>query len=237
VARTLGLTGADFRDVSCSGARTPDLTGPQQTSDGSNPAQLDALSAATRLVTVGIGGNDAGFMDVVGECARRSLTNSLSQSLGRTAAAEAPCRDHYASAQGGDQVRRKVDAAGEKLAEVLREIGRRAPQARVFVVGYPMLLPADPAPCASVLEGAVTPADLGFLAEKEQELNTMLARRAEAAGARFVDTATPSAGHDLCAAAARWIEPPFPAPGLAAVHPNALGQQGVAAAVLQAVRG
>ncbi|MFE4606514.1 SGNH/GDSL hydrolase family protein [Kitasatospora indigofera] len=236
VAKALGLAGASFRDVSCSAARTGDLTGSQRTDDGANPPQLDALSADTRLVTVGIGGNDAGFMEVVGECARQNLVQSLAQSLAGSAAAAAPCRDHYASG-GADQVRRKVDAAGEKLAAVLAEVRRRAPQARVFVVGYPALLPADPSACAPVLGASVAPADLGFLGEKERELNGMLAERAAAAGAGFVDTATPSAGHDMCAGAARWVEPPFPAPGLAAVHPNAQGQQGMAAAVLRAVRG
>ena len=240
VAGELGLSGAGFRDVSCSAARTGDLTGTQQTEGGVNPPQLDALSAATRLVTVGIGGNDAGFIDVITECAEQNLVQSLVTGLGGSPAAEAPCRDHYtsAAATGADQVQRKVDAAGEKLAGVLREAARRAPQARLYVVGYPSLLPADPESCAPVLGNAVTPADLGFLAEKEQQLNAMLQQRAKAAGAGFVDVAAPSAGHDMCAGEdARWVEPPAPAPGLAAVHPNARGQQGIAAAVLKAVRG
>ncbi len=238
VAGELRLAGADFRDVSCSAARTGDLTGTQRTDDGANPPQLDALSAATRLVTVGIGGNDAGFVDVITECAKQNLVQSFLGGFGGSPAAAAPCRDHYASAAGADQVQRRVDAAGEKLAGVLREVTRRAPQARVYVVGYPALLPADPAACTPVLGNAVTPADLGFLAEKERQLNAMLERQARAAGAGFVDEAVPSAGHDMCAGeGVRWVEPPAPAPGLAAVHPNARGQQGMARAVLKAVRG
>ncbi|MFJ9695473.1 SGNH/GDSL hydrolase family protein [Kitasatospora sp. NPDC101183] len=235
VAKGLGLAAAQFQDVSCTGARTPDLTAPQKTPDGSNPAQLDAVTTATRLVTLGIGGNDAGFTEVLTECAKDNLVDAVKGLVGERSAA--PCRDHYAT-DGADQVQRKVDAAGERLAQALKEVRRRAPQARVYVVGYPSLLPADPATCKPVLGSTVTPGDLGFLAEKEQQLNGMLKKRAEAAGAVFVDAAAPSAGHDMCAGEeARWVEPPFPAEGLAPVHPNAKGQEAVAAAVLKAVRG
>ncbi|WP_380285042.1 SGNH/GDSL hydrolase family protein [Kitasatospora purpeofusca] len=237
VAKALGLSGERFRDVSCSGARTGDLTGAQSTDGGSNPPQLDALTQATRLVTLGIGGNDAGFMDVVGQCAKENLVDALKGLVGSDRAA-APCRDSYAAADGGDQVQHKVDAAGERLGQQLKEIKRRAPQARVYVVGYPSLLPADPASCLPVLGATVAGGDLGFLVEKEQQLNAMLKRRAEAAGAVFVDLTAPSAGHDMCAGeGARWVEPPFPAHGLAAIHPNAKGQEGAAEAVLKAVRG
>ncbi|MGW6915696.1 SGNH/GDSL hydrolase family protein [Kitasatospora sp. NPDC054939] len=239
VAKELGLSFAEVRDVSCSSARTGDLTGPQKVSGGVNPPQLDALTPATRLVTVGIGGNDAGFMEVVGQCAKENLVDAVKGLVTEGGRGAAPCREHYSSADGaaGDQVQRKVDEAGERLGRVLQEIKRRSPQARVLVVGYPSLLPADPLTCVPVLGRAVAPADLGFLAEKEQQLNAMLRGRAQAAGAVFVDTAGPSAGHDMCSGeGVRWVEPPFPAAGLAAIHPNARGQQGVATAVLKAIR-
>ncbi|MGW3045188.1 SGNH/GDSL hydrolase family protein [Kitasatospora sp. NPDC001159] len=236
VAKALDLAPAQFRDVSCSGARTGDLRAPQKTDGGPNPAQLDALTPATRLVTVGIGGNDAGFMQVVTECAKENLVDAVKGLVGDDRA-DAPCREHYSSG-GNDQLQARVDATGEQVSQILQEIRRRSPQARVYVVGYPALLPADPARCAPVLGRAVAPSDLGFLVEKEQQLNGMLKKRAEAAGAVFVDTAGPSAGHDMCAGEdARWVEPPFPTRGLAPVHPNARGQEALAAAVLKAVRG
>ncbi|MFD9124753.1 SGNH/GDSL hydrolase family protein [Kitasatospora sp. NPDC059571] len=235
VAAQLGLSGAGFRDVSCNGARTTNLTGQQRTSDGTNPPQLDALGAQTRLVTVGIGGNDAGFMDVLSRCARESLRRS--QFPGDAAAA--PCRAAYAAPGGGpDEVQRKVEAAGEKVTAVLGEVRRRAPQATVYLVGYPILFPADGSSCVQTLGDAVAPGDLAFLAEKQQQLNAMLRDSARAAGARFVDTAAASVGHDMCAGPGRrWIEPVVPAAGAAPLHPNALGEKGMAAAVLAAVRG
>lgn len=55
LARRLKL---DLVDVSCSGGVTADLLGPK----GALPAQLDALTPGTRLVTVTIGGNDLGYL-------------------------------------------------------------------------------------------------------------------------------------------------------------------------------
>ncbi|MFJ1701971.1 SGNH/GDSL hydrolase family protein [Kitasatospora sp. NPDC088346] len=236
VAARLGLSGQDFRDVSCSGARTGDLTAPQQAAGGANPAQLEAVSDTTRLVTLGIGGNDVGFMDVLGRCAMESVKRSVAAALTEQPGAEAPCRAHYSTGDGTDEVGRAIEATGPKVAEAVREIRRRAPLARVLLVGYPAMLPADPAACAATLGSGVAPGDLAFLAEKQRQLDAMLRRSAEQAGGVFVDTSTPSAGHDMCAGEdERWVEPPLPAAGLAPLHPNARGEQGMAAAVLAAV--
>ncbi|GAA1154834.1 lysophospholipase L1-like esterase [Kitasatospora gansuensis] len=220
VAKQLGV--AEFTDVSCSSATTADLTGAQKLSGGgSNQPQLDALSAGTKLVTVGIGGNDVGFLDVLSRCAMAGLTGS-------------GCRKTFESADGTDQVSRRITTAGEKLGAVLAETGRRAPAAKVLVVGYPALFPADPAGCAKTLGRAAAAADVSYLTRKAEELNAELKRRAAAAGAKYVDTTV--AGHDMCAAPdTRWIEPPFPAEGLTPVHPNAAGQRAMAAAVLAAL--
>ncbi len=64
----------------------------------------------------------------------------------------------------------------------------------------------------------------------------MLRQRAEAASATYVDTYTPSLGHDACSdPARRWIEPLVPASPAAPMHPNALGEQGMADAVTHAI--
>ncbi|WP_328685082.1 hypothetical protein [Streptomyces sp. NBC_00343] len=65
----------------------------------------------------------------------------------------------------------------------------------------------------------------------------MIADQAAADGARSVDTYTPTAAHDMCKPTGeRWIEPLIaPAPA-APAHPNAQGQQTMAATVEHAVR-
>ncbi|WP_377271537.1 SGNH/GDSL hydrolase family protein [Peterkaempfera sp. SMS 1(5)a] len=240
MAGALGLARADFRDVSCSGATTADLTAPQPTSDGTNPAQLDALSARTRLVTLGIGGNDVGFIQVLTRCVQQGVLHSLGMSgsgSGSAAPGDAPCADSYTAA-GRDELRQRVSLAGHRLESALEQIRLRAPHARVLVVGYPALVPAtgNGAACTGLL--GLASGDVAFLRSREQQLNDELRRRAEAAGARYVDTWTPSRGHDACTAAAvRWVEPLIPATDAAPVHPNERGERGMADAVLRAVRG
>jgi len=56
----LAAAGHTLADVSCSGADTGDMTAPQPTDAGTNPPQLDALSADTRVVSLQIGGNYIG---------------------------------------------------------------------------------------------------------------------------------------------------------------------------------
>jgi lysophospholipase L1-like esterase len=56
VARALGL---DLHDVTFSGATTSDILRP---SAAGQPAQLDAVTPATQLVTITAGGNDVGYL-------------------------------------------------------------------------------------------------------------------------------------------------------------------------------
>ncbi|MEV7883404.1 SGNH/GDSL hydrolase family protein [Streptomyces sp. NPDC002817] len=234
VAKELGIKAADFRDVSCSGATTADLTAPQSTGNGTNPAQLTALTAGTRLVTLGIGGNDIGFSSLITKCVG---TGTLFKLVDRITdiTDKAPCKEKYTSGNT-DQVTQKISATGDRLTRVLNEIERRAPNARIYVVGYPSILPVKGTACGRGLP--IAPGDVTFLRQKQQELNTMLGQRAQAAGATYVDTFTPSAGHDACSpAATRWIEPLRPSSPAAMVHPNERGERGMATAVLSAVRG
>ncbi|MGP4006999.1 SGNH/GDSL hydrolase family protein [Streptomyces sp. 4N124] len=233
VAPRLGVKDTGFRDVSCSGATTADLTRPQLTEHGTNPPQLAALSPRTRLITLGIGGNDIGFGSVIKRCVTMGVAYQALGS-GRYVPEDAPCERHYVDG-GTDNVEREIGAAGERLAGALTEINRRAPRARVYVVGYPAILPTDGSGCGGVLP--LAPGDIGYLREKEQQLNGELRERAQASGAVYVDTYGPSEGRDACSdVATRWIEPLVPSSPAAAVHPNARGERGMADAVLGVLR-
>jgi lysophospholipase L1-like esterase len=231
VAQRLRLNADQVRDVSCSGATIADLSAPQPTSDGTNPAQLTALSAATTLVTLGIGGNDIDWAAVLTRCVELDLVPALIP--GTAASGAAPCQAYYTSG-GADQIQQKTQTAAGHLASALTQIRHRAPRARIYLVGYPALLPPGSAACAHTL--GITRGDLAFLNDEELRLNTMLRQRAEAAGATYIDTYTPSAGHDACSdPASRWIEPLLPESPAAPLHPNALGEQGMANAVTGAI--
>ncbi|MFE0513944.1 SGNH/GDSL hydrolase family protein [Streptomyces sp. NPDC058964] len=233
VAARLGVKAGDFHDVSCSGATIPDLTAPQSTEDGTNPAQVSALSSRTRLVTIGIGGNDVDFIDMVARCIDMGTAFDAFGS-GKHGFEDAPCRGSYVE-DGTDSTRRRIAATGERLSGALSEVRRRAPAARVYVVGYPAVLPPGNDGCG--LELPLAPGDITYLRETEQELNSALRERARAGGATYVDTYGPSREHSACSPErTRWIEPLRPSSLAAAVHPNARGERGMADAVLRAVK-
>ena len=229
VARSLRL---DLTDMSCSSATIADLTAAQPTGQGTNPAQLSALSPGTALVTVSIGGNDIGIIGIVTKCAELDLLPSLIP--GRGSSSPTPCEDYYTSG-GNDQIRQRIQAVSGHLADTLAQIRGRSPRARVYVVGYPDLLPTGGAGCGDTL--GITDGDIAFLNQEELRLNGLLREVAHAAGDGYVDTYTPSEGHDACAApGSRWLEPLLPSAPGAPLHPNAIGEQGMADAVLEAVK-
>jgi hypothetical protein len=207
-----------FRDASCSGATTDDMTGVQDVSpDPDNPPQFDRLDANTRIVTLGIGGNDIGFLEIAETCASPTPTGT-------------PCQDHYV-VNGDDQIHDRIVAAARKVASVLQGIHTRSPQAEVYVVGYPAILPESGTGCWPTMP--ITPDDLPYVRAKEKELNTMLRTQALANDAFFVNTYKPSVGHDACQLpTVRWVEPVVPTNPAAPIHPNAAGEQGMANAVV-----
>jgi lysophospholipase L1-like esterase len=223
VAQGLGVS--DFRDVSCSGATTENVTGPQSVPLGENPPQLDALAPDTQLVTISIGGNDIGFGDIVTECATRSPLQPTGSA----------CKDHY-TAGGSDELAQRIDAAAPKVAGVLAAIDERSPDARVLLVGYPAILPDEGPGCFPVVP--FSPGDVDYLRGVEKELNAMLADEAARAGAEFVDTYAPSIGHDACQPpGTKWVEGLVPTAPAAPVHPNALGMKEIGGIVVDAVGG
>jgi len=230
VARRLRL---DLTDMSCSSATITSLSAAQPTGDGTNPAQLSALSAATSVVTLGIGGNDVGWTAIVTRCTELDLIPVLIP--GRTTHDLTPCEDYY-TAGGIDQIQQKIQAVSGQLAAALAQIRQRAPHARVYVVGYPDLFPAEGDGCARTL--GITAGDIAFLNQEELRLNSMLRQVAQAADDGYIDTYTPSEGHNACSVSAtRWIEPLLPVSPAAPLHPNAVGQLGMADAVVRAVTG
>jgi lysophospholipase L1-like esterase len=212
--RTLAF--AEYRDATCSGARTDHMTATQNVSPGPNPPQLDSLSADTRLVTLSIGGNDIGFSDLALDCVSALPFGS-------------PCRDRYT--RGGDQISARIAATAPKVAAVLEGIHARSPLAKVLVVNYSAIFPHSGNGCWPRMP--VTPADVRWLREKQVQLNAMLATQATANAATIVDVYGASVGRDACAGSGtRWVEPYVPGNAAAPLHPNLRGMQAMAAMVV-----
>jgi lysophospholipase L1-like esterase len=212
---------AAFADVSCGGATTADILNPSSGTLGQPvPAQIAALDPATALVTIGISGNDIGFSSILTDCAEDSLHNPFGT----------PCRDRF-TAGGTDQLQARIAATAPKVATVLTAVRAAAPGARVLVVGYPAILPDTGSGCWPAVPVAF--GDVPYLRGIEKSLNGMLSASAAGNGASYVDVYTPSIGHDACKSqSVRWTEGLIPGSSAAPFHPNAAGEQGMAAAVL-----
>ncbi|WP_148574061.1 SGNH/GDSL hydrolase family protein [Nocardioides caldifontis] len=214
VAAELGL---ELRDVSCSGADTGDVTGPQVVAGGRGevPPQLRAVRPSTDLVTVGIGGNDQDvFASLVGGCAR-------------TSGGELSCREALEERYGDP--RAVLEETGRRVADVVRRIRDKAPGATVVVVGYPRL--------TSTEEGCdllpLTDSDRAMVAELEVELDDALREAAEVAGAEFLDMRERSEGHEICSDDP-WVNGIETDQTRAlAFHPFAEGQAAVAEALVE----
>lgn len=206
-----------FADLSCSGAALQHLTSAQ----GDNPPQFSALRRDTTLVTLTMSGNDIGF-DRWKTCALLSLVDLRG----------APCRKRLWR-DGRDPFAEAVARTGPRLGAALRRIHRLSPSARVYVLGYPLLVPPTGQGCYPRVP--LAHGDVSMVRRAHARLNRMIAAQARANGAVYVDMSEP--GHDMCQEnpARRWIEPLFPSLPGAPLHPNGNGAAAMARAVLRAM--
>ena len=222
VARAISPT--TFTDASCSSATTDDMTQPQNLYNlQTNPPQFNALKPADALVTVGIGGNDAGLIGVAEECAQ----------LDAASPSGTPCKDHY-TAGGSDPNVAAINAAGPKIAATLSGIHTHAPSARVVIVGYPDGLPTDGTACWPLVP--ITKGDITYFNGLEQQLNRVIGDDAAANDATFVDTWNSSIGHDACKPpGVAWVNGIIPTSAAFPLHPNQMGEANMARQVLAAL--
>lgn len=205
------LSVESYTDVTCSAADTRDLSRRQRLLDGKRVApQLAAVSADTDLVTLGMGGNDFGIFASLLACIEGC------------------------SPQHERGLLRDAGRVEQRVAGAVRAIAKRAPDAAVYVVGYPQVLPPEKT-CRAVPLAAEQLAAAASIADR---LNASLRAGAESAGASYVDVDPASEGHDVCAGRSAWINGPQMRVGIAApFHPVLAGMHGVAAEVFAAITG
>lgn len=205
-------TGAALTDVTCGAAETKDFTGSQY--PGVAP-QLDAVQRTTQLVTMTIGGNDGNvFIGAILACGAAGIA---------AAGQGSPCRDTYGSSFE-DTVTHSTYPA---LVGALRAVRTKAPGARVAILGYPWILPKT---TGCFPQMPVASGDVPYLRHLQATLNSAVQRAAAATGATYVDLSRASEGHDACQPiGTRWIEPVVGGTNPVIVHPNAYGEQQMAA--------
>jgi lysophospholipase L1-like esterase len=192
----------------CSGARLEHLLGPW--TDRGQPPQIPAAADdRVGLVTFTIGGNDAGFGDIVLDCV---LTN---------------CGD----VPGSDDFEATLDAIGARLTDEVYPALRAAyPKALLVHVGYPSLTPAEGRPVRRC--PWLSPAEQTAVPRIVRELDDMARAAVDARdddGLAFVSVFDALAGHELCADAS-WVHQVLSFDS-ARAHPTAAGYRAIAEAV------
>lgn len=183
VARALGMS---LSDASCNGARTGNVAQPQDSQGEEAPAQLNAVRADTRLVTIALGVNDNRlFADVVVGCSRFAAQSPNG----------APCRDRVLGADPNP-----VDQIPTVTASLVRDIQlikARAPQARVVLLGYPQVLP-NGTTCPQRWPIAI--GDAAWVNQSLDRLDEAIKAAAVQTGSTFFDLRPVTADHTVCSA-------------------------------------
>ncbi|WP_408898151.1 SGNH/GDSL hydrolase family protein [Nocardioides sp. R1-1] len=205
----------DLTDVSCSGAPTDAVEGEQKIRGRGVAPQIEAVDEKTDLVTIGLGFNDLGLsVRVFITCVK----------LGMADPSGAPCTeaDQAAGAQG---IQAALDQVEERIDGVVDAVTERAPDAQVVLVGYPSIFP-DEGTCTEL---GIAAGDLPLVRHVVDSINAAAAAVAQRRGVTYLDTATPSRGHDICADDP-WIAGTAPAKGRKGLawHPYAEEQEMVA---------
>ncbi|MBX3287430.1 MAG: SGNH/GDSL hydrolase family protein, partial [Actinobacteria bacterium] len=206
-----------FVDRTCSSALMDAYWNGQAVDIGTaRPPQRASIDADTKVVTIQFGGNDLPFGDLLQACIQFNPFGP-------------GCTSTYLTG-GRDLIQERLDqVVGPRYDAVLADIKARAPQAKVFVVGYLTYVPETGSGCWSPWVPILN-ADIPYLRKVNKGMNATIKRSAERAGFTYVDVATPSIGHDFCTEGNRWVEPLIPSVEsfAAPVHPNAAGMRAIA---------
>lgn len=181
--------GATLRFKACSGASVPEV----------RTGQLGPLSATTTRVSVQVGGNDAGFSNVITTCAQPSWAADCGAAVDKAQAFIA-------------------DKLGARLDNLYGDIRGLAPNALVVVVGYPRLFNGEDCNAGTWFSGT----EMTRLNQTADQLNAKIQSRADAAGFTFVDPTAAFVGHAVCADV-EWVNG-LSSPTRESYHPNVKGQ-------------
>lgn len=213
---------ARFDFIACASARTSNVKRGGDPLSG-EPSQLDqaVVDAETDLVTLTLGGNDAGFSNVLAMCFWNACTSPTYTVDG------VPFTDWLPA---------EIDDVYVPLSNVHQEIREAAPNALIMTLGYPFLFPDTDAE-QNCLKLNPWDGEQDFLNSMGLRLNNVIANSAVASGHRYLDLVATFHNHEVCGAEGEWINgptlEPFSLPPVddTTFHPNEFGHSAMAARI------
>ena len=182
---------ASYVSEACSGATTATVLS----------SQLSALSAATTLVSITVGGNDVGFSSVMETCVLLPTSSCVSAV-------------NHAESLVATQLPGELDS-------VLSAIHADAPNARVVVLDYPELY--DLSRSSSCIGLSTT--DRTDLNQGADQLDSQIQLAAARHGDVFADVRPAFSGHEICDSSS-WLHSVNILDVSESYHPTASGQSG-----------
>lgn len=207
-----------FTDSTCGGAETPQIL--TETQYEGAPPQITTLAPETDLVTLSIGGNDVGFGQIV-QCI-------MSGTAGPAIDCEAAMGPQVATAIA------TVFGPDGPVDDIYDAIAAESPDATVIATQYMPLMPADDADkCPLTL--AIGQDNLDWAREITADINNAVTAAATRNGHVSV-LPTSDIDRSACAPAdQRWTSFDGTSDHTAPMHPTALGQKAMAAAIAAAI--
>ncbi len=174
--------------AACGGATTSDV----------KSSQVNSLSSTTNLVTITIGGNDAGFSSVMTNCAAYYFT----------------CQSAINTANSfiANQLPGLLDSTYDAIRS-------HAPNADVVVLGYPRLFTSSGTLCNATV---LTSSHEQELNQTADSLDSVISSRAAAHGFTYVDPRNAFSSHEVCSSS-EWLNG-LSNPLSESYHPNQAGQ-------------
>lgn len=195
------------KSVACSGAQTIDIT--QSASYQGQEQRLLKLAPATvadlrakalkmfypgiieqvrfvastqpEVVSIGIGGNDAGFLGKLKSCLNTGVCEWAADPRSRAEAAK------------------QIDSIQQSIEGLIDEIKAMSPASKVIVIGYPRIISEKPnAPCKLLVGTLLSNEERTFIDRSTIRLNDVLKRAATSRTALFAEVGDAYEGERLC---------------------------------------
>ncbi|HRQ87107.1 MAG TPA: SGNH/GDSL hydrolase family protein, partial [Candidatus Saccharibacteria bacterium] len=205
IGQFFGLANSSVFSVACSGATSHDILSGQdymgqggRLSDMSEDEQAVAreqartqfipgripqlqfvAQAQPAVVTVGVGGNDAGFMKKLAACAMPSTCDWAQPGERRV------------------QVLQELQALYPRFIEVYQRIAQASPLSKIYAIGYPRIIETE-GTCDAITGVLFDRAEREFMVEAIGYLNEVMSAAAYTAGVEFVDFTEAFHGATLC---------------------------------------
>ena len=187
-----------------------------------------------KVITIGIGGNDAGFMDILKSCI----------GLGTC--------DVAGNDKGKEKMAVEIKGLFSTLVNTYQQIHLSSPSSKIYAIGYPKIIVPD-GNCGLLIENLLDKAERRFMDEGIIYLNEVISAAAKAAGVKYIDIQDSFGDFALCGSAqpsvvrsmnsiafgddsnmlndSQW----FRFIGNESFHPNSLGHQLDASSIISSV--